>query len=113
MGAAWAYKAFIKNIHQNPKATLPLAAFSSNHGQPEERFFNLECMAYGSDAKRYASLVEKGLLPESRAKNCKYEYDVMKFAFDKEILPHIDREMAKKVLEKDWLATAAPPRALR
>ena len=113
MGAAWSYRAFIKDLRQNPKATLPLAAFSSNHGQPEERFFNMECMAYGSDQKRYAGLIENGLLPESRAKNCKYEYDVMKFAFDKEILPHIDKAMADKVLAKDWLATAAPPRALR
>jgi hypothetical protein len=113
MGAAWSYHAFIKDVRENPKATLPLAAFSSNHGQPEERFFNLECMAYGSDRARYAYLVETGLLPKSRAKDCKYEYDVMKFAFDKEILPHIDRAVAEQVLAKDWLASAAPPRALR
>jgi hypothetical protein len=113
MGAAWSYHAFIKNVRENPKATLPLAAFSSNHGQPEERFFNLECMAYGSDSKRYADLVEKGLLPQSRAKDCKYEYDVMKFAFDQQILPHIDMAMANKVLAMDWLASAQAPRALR
>jgi hypothetical protein len=113
MGAAWSYRAFIKDVAQNPKATLPLAAFSSNHGQPEERFFNLECMAYGSDAKRYADLVDKGFLPQSRAKDCKYEYDVMKFAFDKEILPHIDEARAEQVLAMDWLASARPPRALR
>ncbi len=113
MGAAWSYHAFIKDLRENPKATLPLAAFSSNHGQPEERFFNLECMAYGSDAKRYADLVEQGLLPQSRAKDCKYEYDVMKFAFDKEILPHIDTARAAEVLAKDWLASAQPPRGLR
>jgi hypothetical protein len=113
MGAAWSYHAFIKNIREHPNATLPLTAFSSNHGQPEERFFNLECMAYGSDRARYAYLVETGLLPKSRAKNCKYEYDVMKFAFDKEILPRIDRAVAEQVLAKDWLASAAPPHALR
>ena len=112
MGAAWSYHSFIKDIRDNPRATLPLAAFSSNHGQPEERFFNLECMAYGSDAKRYASLVTTGFLPQARAQDCKYEYDVMKFAFDKEILPHIDTAMANKVLAKDWLASAPPPRAL-
>jgi len=112
MGAAWAYNAFIKDLQQNPKATLPLTAFSSNHGQPEERFFNMQCMAYGSDPKLYAGLVENGFLPESRAKGCKYEYDVMKFAFDKEILPHIDKALADKVLAKNWLTSAVPPRAL-
>jgi hypothetical protein len=113
MGAAWSYHAFIKNIREHPNATLPLTAFSSNHGQPEERFFNLECMAYGSDPKLYAGLVTNGLLPQSRAKDCHYEYAVMKFAFDKEIMPHIDMAVANKVLAMDWLAGAAPPQALR
>ncbi len=113
MGAAWSYHAFIKNVRENPKTNLPLAAFSSNHGQPEERFFNMQCMAYGSDPKLYVGLVQKGLLPQSRAKDCKYEYDVMKFAFDKEIMPHIDMAVANRVLAIDWLATAVPPRALR
>ena len=113
MGAAWSYHAFIKNVRENPKATLPLAAFSSNHGQPEERFFNMECLAYGSDKKLYASLVDSGFLPQSRAKDCDYEYDVMKFAFDMQILPHIDMAMANKVLATDWLASAQAPRALR
>ena len=113
MGAAWAYNSFIKDIEQNPRASVPLLAFSSNHGQPEERFFNMQCMAYGSDAKLFAGLVKRGFLPDSRAKDCKYEYDVMKFAFDKEIMPHIDKAMADKVLAKDWFASAAPPRALR
>ena len=112
MGAAWSYHAFTRNVQDNPKETLPLTAFASNHGQPEQRFFNLECLAYGSDTKRYADLVEKGLLPQARAKDCEYEYDVMKFAFDKEILPHVDMAMANQALKKDWLASAPPPRAL-
>jgi hypothetical protein len=113
MGAAWSYHNFISDWRQHPKATLPLAAFSSNHGQPEERFYNMQCIAYGSDKQRYAGLVEKGFLPESRAKDCKYEYDVLKFAFDKQIVPHLNMEMAVKVMLMDWLASAQPPRALR
>jgi hypothetical protein len=113
MGAAWSYRAFIKDVAENPRATLPLAAFSSNHGQPEERFFNMQCMAYGSDAKLYADLVKKKFLPESRAKDCKYEYDVLKFAMENEVMPHIDRVIAAEVLSMDWLAHAQPPRALR
>ena len=113
MGAAWSYHTYISDWRQKPKATLPLAAFSSNHGQPEERFYNMQCIAYGSDPKVYAGLVERGFLPESRAKNCKYEYDVLKFAFDKQVFPHIDMELAAKVMMMDWLATAQAPRALR
>jgi hypothetical protein len=113
MGAAWSYHNFIKDYRENPKATIALAAFSSNHGQPEERFYNMQCIAYGSDEKRYAGLVEKGFLPQSRAKDCNYEFRVLQFAFQKEIEPHIDHQMAEKVLAMDWLATAPPPRALR
>jgi len=113
MGAAWSYHAFIKDVQDNPKATIPLKAFSSNHGQPEERFFNMQCMAYGSDQKLYAGLVTSGLLPETRAKDCKWEFATMKFAFDKEIMPHIDMALANKVLAMDWLKDAPPPQALR
>lgn len=112
-GAAWSYHDFIKSYRSKPNATLPLAAFSSNHGQPEERFYNMACIAYGSDPKLYADIVEKGLLPQSRAYSCKKEFRVLQFAFRREILPHIDRKMADKVLATDWLATAPPPRALR
>ena len=113
MGAAWSYRAFIKDYRANPKATLPLAAFSSSHGQPEERFYNMACIAYGSDDKLYGDLVEKGLLPRSRASSCKKEFHVLQFGFQQEILPHIDRKMGAKVLATDWLAAAPPPSPLR
>jgi hypothetical protein len=113
MGAAWSYHTFIKDYRLNPKATLPLAAFSSDHGQPEERFYNMMCIAYGSDAKLYASLIEKGYLPQSRARSCKKEFNVLQFGLNREILPHIDRKMGDKVLATDWLATALPPSPLR
>ncbi len=73
----------------------------------------MQCIAYGSDERRYAGLVERGFLPQSRAKDCKYEFEVLHFAFEKMISPHIDDEIAAKVLATDWLATAPPPRALR
>jgi hypothetical protein len=112
-GAAWSYHTFIKDYRLNPKATLPLAAFSSDHGQPEERFYNMMCMAYGSDAKLYAGLVDKGYLPVLRSRTCKHEFAVLQFGFNREILSHINRRMGDKVLAADWLATARPPAPLR
>jgi hypothetical protein len=112
-GAAWSYQAYIKDYRLNPKATLPLAAFSSNHGQPEERFYNMMCIAYGSDEKLYAGLVDKGYLPESRARNCNWEFATLQFSFNREILPHINQKKGDKVLGTDWLATARPPSSLR
>jgi len=57
--------------------------------------------------------LQKGLLPESRAKNCRYEFRVLRFAFQKDIAPHIDMKMAAKVLAMAWLASALAPRRLR
>jgi hypothetical protein len=113
MGAAWSYQAFIKDYRLKPTAVVPLAAFSSDHGQPEERFYNMMCMAYGFDQKLYGGVIEKGYLPETRARYCPHQFEVLQFGFDQEILPHIDKELADKVLAKDWLATAKPPTPLQ
>src|SRR5215472_9210968 len=79
-GAAYAYHEYISKVKDKARVTLPLAAFSSDHGAPEERFYNLVCIAYGYDAKMFAAVVEKDYLPEARAKVCKYEYSNLKYA---------------------------------
>jgi hypothetical protein len=105
-GAAYSYRAYIKDYKQKPSVTLPLAAFSSDHGSPEERFYNLLCMAYGYDAKVFADLVDQEYLPKTRAKKCLFEYKDIEYAFQQVFTPHIDREMAKKVLETKRLPDA-------
>ena len=113
-GAAYSYHRILTDDRQQgSKATLRLANFSSNHGQPEERFFNLLCIAYGSDDKRFADVVDKKYLPETRAKDCKHEFQGLQRAFRKEISPHIDKDKAAEVMNKDWLAGIAPPPPLR
>jgi hypothetical protein len=107
-GAAYGYRDFIKNYKEKPKVTLPLAAFSSDHGSPEERFYNLLCMAYGYDAKVFADLVEKEYLPASRAKKCRFEYKDLEYAFREVFGPHIDKDMAKQVLDTRWRTDAGP-----
>ena len=47
-GAAWAYKEYISDYRTNPEVKIRLAGFASNHGQPENVFYNLMCMAYGA-----------------------------------------------------------------
>jgi hypothetical protein len=102
-GAAYSYKGFIKDLQDKPRVTLPLAAFSSDHGSPEERFYNLACIAYGYDPQNFASLLDKEYLPERRAKVCKYEYSNLRFAFRDMIGPHIDAARARDVLARTWL----------
>jgi hypothetical protein len=105
-GAAFSYREFVKNYKQKPNVSVPLLAFSSDHGSPEERFYNLLCLAYGYDAKLFADLVDKDYLPKKRARNCRYEYVMLRYAFRQLVVPHIDMDMAKQVMDAHWLDDA-------
>lgn len=99
LGTAYSYKNYISNS----TVTAPLAAFSDAHSPPPERFYNLLCLAYGADSKLFGDFVSEGYLPQSRARNCRREYGELVFAFNKVIVPHLDQNLARKVLQKDWL----------
>ena len=101
MGAANAYNRYMRS----PTVTVPLAAFSGAHSAPAQRFFNLVCLASGSDASAtvFGDLVEQGYLPPDRARRCKAEFTKLSFAFRQLILPHIDQELARQVLDGPWL----------
>jgi hypothetical protein len=89
--------------------TIERQSFADQHGTPAQRFFNLLCMAYGSDPSLFADVVEKGFLPEDRAAGCKREHAQLSHAFATLISPHIDARLARK-LHKRWLppVTANP-----
>ncbi|WP_407529952.1 DUF4344 domain-containing metallopeptidase [Methylobacterium oryzisoli] len=63
--------------------------FADVHGFSWQRFYNLACLAYGSDEKRFGYVVAKGYLPKERAEGCGEEYDQVAFAFDRLIVPHL------------------------
>ena len=65
-------------------------AFSDEHGTPAQRLYNLLCVAYGSNARLFADVVEKGYLPKERAEGCPDEYKQIDFAYRRLISPHID-----------------------
>lgn len=111
-GAAWAWRAYVADYRTNPVIREQLAGFASNHGQPQERFYNLMCLAYGADPVTFAELTQDGFLPPSRSPNCQYEYKTLTKAFHREISPHIDQQMARAVLDTSWLpATESMPTA--
>jgi hypothetical protein len=98
-GAAYSYNNYIRN----PRVTIPLIAFADAHSAPMQRFFNLLCMAYGADRDTFGEVVEKGWLPEDRARSCPMEFGEVTFAFKKLIEPSVDEELGKKVMDKAWL----------
>ena len=107
LGAAYSYKEYIKN----PRVCVPLIAFADSHAAPMQRYYNLMCVGYGAYPALFSSLVEKGFLPKNRADSCRTEYEEVKFAFQTSIVPHLDRELAKQVLDRTWLPQLPPPSA--
>ena len=98
-GAAYSYRNFV----QSSASIVPLQAYSDLHGLPAQRFFNLLCMAYGADPILFADVVEKKYLPKERAADCNREYHQVAYAFQQLIHPHVDRELARQVMDKTWL----------
>ena len=101
-GAAYAEHQFVMDYKENPEVQKRLKNFSSIHGLPEQRFYNGLCLAYGADTVLFADVVTTGLLPTIRAEHCAHEYQTFDYAFKTEIRPHIDRQMAKAVLNMTW-----------
>jgi hypothetical protein len=98
MGAAYWYTDDLETA-----VTLKPADFSSVHGTPHQRFFNLLCLAYGANQEIFGDLVDKGYLPEERAEDCKSEFQQAAHAFDVLIRPHIDESLARQVIGKKWM----------
>src|SRR5260370_34336286 len=91
-----------------PVVQTVLGGFARNDGKPEERFYNLMCLAYGADPVTFADLTEDGYLPPYRLPRCRYEYDTLAYAFHREISPHIDQQMARQVFDTAWFSNVAP-----
>jgi hypothetical protein len=100
-GAAWAWRAYLGDYKKNPVVPLRLSAFGNDHGLPQERFYNMACLAFGADRVGFADL--GNYLPPTRAPGCQFEYRTLVRAFKKEISPHIDAEMARRILDTNWL----------
>jgi hypothetical protein len=100
-GAAWAWRAYLGDYQKNPVVPTRLAAFASDHGLPQERFYNLVCLAFGANSQEFADFAN--FLPPTRSPNCSHEYQTLVRAFRQQIRPHIDQEQARVVLDTDWL----------
>jgi hypothetical protein len=101
-GAAYYFR---RNL-QDQSVTVQLKAFSNAHSRPQQRFYNLLCIAYGADSTAFADLVAKDYLPKQRAGGCRREYSKVSNAFRTLIGPHIDPDLARGVLDETWLVPA-------
>ena len=69
------------------------------HSLSAQRFFNLLCIAYGSDPTTFSVVTEKGYLPSDRAEGCGYEYKRLSFAVQKLFAGHVDHALLEDIRE--------------
>jgi hypothetical protein len=77
--------------------------FAEEHPMPEQRAYNLLCIAYGADEELFGDLVSKGYLPRERAESCIDDYEQVLDAVEVIIHPNVDHELAKKIRGRSWL----------
>lgn len=66
-----------------------LDAYADEHALGEQRYFNLQCLIYGTDPVGYGGIVSAGDLTPARAKNCPRETQAVGRAWLRLLLPHL------------------------
>jgi len=88
---------------QDPSGASPMGAWSDEHGSASQRMYNGLCLAYGGDPQTFQEFIDRGWLPKKRAEHCGREFDQLKLAFVKTILPFIDQDLMARVQQTQWL----------
>jgi hypothetical protein len=98
MGTVYAYMLEVQDTDPPD-----MEEFADEHSTSEQRAINLICMAYGADPELFEDLPTWGGLPQYRVDICEEEYELISFAYQTLIGPHIDPDLAKKVFDRSWL----------
>jgi hypothetical protein len=73
------------------------------HSTGSQRAATFLCLGYGGDPDRFKDLVDKRWLSKERADNCAREYQQVRLAFRKSMLPYVDLDLLKRVQATKWL----------
>lgn len=94
-GAAWMY------AHGAAARRPDESDFSDAHALDSQRYYNVLCLAYGSDPKKYAAAAGEHRLPADRAEGCTDEFKQVQVAVQQLIAPHADvRELQRIKAER-------------
>jgi len=99
--------AYILEVEDTDPPTME--EYADEASTPEQRAFNLSCMAYGKDPELFEDVIALVGMPQERIDICEEEYELFTLAYEKLISPHVDPELAQKVFEKSWLPEATSP----
>jgi hypothetical protein len=75
--------------------------FAGRASVAPQRMLNTACIAYGADSATFKDFAP--LLP-GRAANCAFEYQQVRYAFEKTIKPHVNVDLMKQVQSMTWLS---------
>jgi hypothetical protein len=92
-GTAWQYAQIAKSVK------LDDSWFSDVHALDAQRYYNVMCLAYGSDPAFFGPYVKK-LLPKDRADGCQEEYEQAAYAVKTLIAPSIDAKQVEYIRAK-------------
>ena len=93
--------AYMREVQDTDPPTME--EFADEHSTPEQRAINLICMAYGADPELFKDITILGGVPQYRVDICEEEYELLSFAYQTLIGPHIDPDLAEKVFDRSWL----------
>jgi hypothetical protein len=93
-GAAWMYL-------REARARAPGEDdFADVHGLDAQRYYNVLCMAYGSDPEFFGGVVRQGHLPQERAEGCQEEWQQVDYAAKALVQGHADAKALARVRER-------------
>jgi len=84
--------------------------FWDEHAFDGQRFYNILCLIYGSDPKKYGSFVSSGKLPKDRAARCSEEYAKINKAWEKLLQPHLTNGAALNIDYKPNVPVGEAPK---
>ena len=100
-GAYW-FQLQSQSTHKTP--------FWDEHAFDQQRFYNIVCLIFGSDPRKYGDFVNKGTLPMERAMRCPDEYAKIKKAWEKLLQPHLTNGAALNMNYTPSVPTTEAPK---
>jgi Putative metallopeptidase len=71
--------------------------YAGPHAMNAQRHYNVLCLAYGANPALFGDALPAGL-PTWRARYCGDEWSLLKRAFDRLVLPHVDQERLRAAI---------------
>jgi hypothetical protein len=100
-GAYW-FQLQSQSSHKTP--------FWDEHAFDQQRSYNIVCLIFGSDPKKYGDFIQKGTLPMERAMRCPDEYAKINKAWEKLLQPHLTNGAALNMAYQPTIATKDAPK---